>query len=703
MRATGTMTRAMGRRAGLGMVLGGVLSALLVGAAAQAQTSTQSRAPSRLFQPLDLFGLEQAADPQISPDGTHIAYVRESEDILTDRARTSIWIVDAATGAQRPLDGLPGESSPVWSPDGRKLAFIAPGPEGRGELHVRWMETGATSVLTDLPERAGALTWTPDGSRIVFVMHVAAPAPSLGSAPPKPQGAKWADPIKVITDVHYRQDDVGYLKPGYSHLFVISADGGAPRQLTFGDYNDRGPIAITPDGASAIFVSQRSANWRLDPQNSALFKINLSSGATSALPHGAGPDSAPALSPDGKTLAFTHHDDHNRGYEDERIILMNLASGETRVLSGAVDRAFAQPHWSGDGKFVFAQYADHGVTKVARFSLDGQMTTVAAGLGGAEPDRPYSGGTYSLAKDGAVAFTMGDDTHLTDVGLARAGQEARRLTALNAELFAGRDLAHAEHLVVPSSYDKRPIDAWIMRPPGYDPSRKYPMILEIHGGPFASYGPNFGSELQLYAAAGYVVVYANPRGSTSYGDAFANLINDNYPSQDYDDLMSVVDAAIAKGGVDADNLFVCGGSGGGLLTAWIVGKTHRFKAAAAEKPVIDWTSEVLTVDMYSFMARYWFGKMPWEDPQAYWRRSPISLAGQITTPTMVMVGEEDHRTPPSEAEQLFGALQLRGIPTAMIRVPGAAHESLEERPSQEAEEASAILAWFGRYRTDGGK
>ena len=381
---------------------------------------------------------------------------------------------------------------------------------------------------------------------------------------------------------------------------------------------------------------------------------------------------------------------------------MNLASGASRSLTDNFDRSVSHPHWSGDGKFIFVDYADHGVTKVGRVSLDGQVTELASGMGGAELDRPYNGGTYSVSNSGEVAFTMGDGAHPPDVGVVHAGVAPRRLTALNADLFAGIALAKVEPFTVASSVDKRPIDAWIMRPPGYDPARKYPMILEIHGGPFAAYGPSFASELQLYAAAGYVVVYANPRGSTSYGDEFANLINDNYPSHDYDDLMSVVDAAIAKGGVDPDNLFVCGGSGGGLLTAWAVGKTDRFKAAAAEKPVIDWTSEVLTVDMYTFMARYWFGKMPWEDPQAYWSRSPLSLVGNVKTPTMVMVGEDDHRTPPSEAEQFFGALQLRGVPTAMVRVPGASHEGLADRPSQEAAEASAILAWFGRYRTDQG-
>ncbi|HWA61010.1 MAG TPA: prolyl oligopeptidase family serine peptidase, partial [Caulobacteraceae bacterium] len=306
-----------------------------------------------------------------------------------------------------------------------------------------------------------------------------------------------------------------------------------------------------------------------------------------------------------------------------------------------------------------------------------------------------SGGSFSVG-GGTVAFTLGAPDHPADIAVARKGQ-VQRLTDLNRDLFAGRVLAAVEPLPTVSSFDHQPIDAWIVRPPGFDPAKKYPLILEIHGGPFASYGPSFSSDDQLYAAAGYVVVYANPRGSTSYGDAFANTIDRNYPSHDYDDLMSVVDAAIARGFVDEHRLYVTGGSGGGVLTAWIVGKTGRFAAAAAQKPVIDWASEVLTVDGYSFMARYWFGKMPWEDPMAYWSRSPISLVGNVTTPTLVVVGSEDFRTPPSEAEQYYQALQLRGVPTALIKVPGASHEGLADRPSQSAAKTAAILAWFGRY------
>jgi dipeptidyl aminopeptidase/acylaminoacyl peptidase len=691
----------MGRLALKKLMLSAAVAALLLNGAGPAFAQPEGR--GRVFQPEDLFALESASDPQISPNGAEIAYVRRSEDIMIDKARTSIWLVDVATGAQRPLDGALGESGPRWSPDGRRLAYTAPGPDGHGQLHVRWLDSGQSAMITVLPEHVGGLAWSPDGREIVFAMRVPAPPPTLGSPPKKPEGAKWADPIKVITAVHYRQDEAGYLKPGYTHLFVVSADGGAPRQLTFGDYDDHGPVSFTPDGRSVIFVSEREKNWELDPQNSQLFRLDLEGGGMTALPHRPGPDQAPAVSPDGREVAYVRHDDHNRGYEDERLYVMDLATGTTRSLTDAFDRSVGNPHWAADGRSLFVDFADHGVTKVGRVSLDGKVTVLASGLGGGELDRPYAGGSFSVSDNGVVAFTMGDGLHPPNVGVVRPGAEPRRLTALNADLFSGMTLATVEPFPVVSSVDQRPIDAWIMRPPGYDPSRKYPMILEIHGGPFAAYGPNFASELQLFAAAGYIVVYANPRGSTSYGDQFANLINDNYPSHDYDDLMSVVDAAIANGGADPDNLFVCGGSGGGLLTAWVVGKTHRFKAAVAEKPVIDWTSEVLTVDLYTFMARYWFGKMPWEDPMGYWNRSPLSLVGNVETPTMVMVGDEDHRTPPSEAEQFFGALQLRGIPTAMVRVPGASHEGLADRPSQEAEEASAILAWFGRYRTVGAK
>ena len=588
-------------------------------------------------------------------------------------------------------------TSPRWSPDGGRIAYVAAEDGGKPQLHVRWLASGVSASIAELPEPPSEIAWSPDGLSLAFTMFVPGDGATLGAPLKKPDGAKWAEPLKIITTINYRADGRGYLRAGYDHLFVVSADGGSPRQLTFGAYDDKGAPSFTADGRFILFSSNHGKDWERDPMNSDVFQADVSDGALTQLTHREGPDEEPAASPDGRLIAYVGFDDHLLGYQDARLYVMDRDGSNPKVVSGALDRTVSDPRWAADGRQIYVDYADRGVTKVARFDLGGRMTSVAEGLAGSEMDRPYSGGGYSLSRTGVVAFPLGTSEHPADVAVASAGGATRRLTELNGGLFEGKTLAAVAPMPVVSSAGGLAIDAWMMTPPGYDPSRRYPTILEIHGGPFASYGPLWSTEDQLYAAAGYVVLYANPRGSTSYGEAFANQIHHNYPSHDYDDLMSVVDTAIAKGVADPNRLFVTGGSGGGLLTAWIVGKTTRFKAAAAQKPVIDWASEVLTVDVYTFMAKYWFGEMPWQDPQAYWARSPLSLVGNVSTPTLVMVGEEDHRTPDSEAEQLYAALQLRSIPTVLVRVPGASHEGLAERPSQLAAENAAILAWFARF------
>jgi dipeptidyl aminopeptidase/acylaminoacyl peptidase len=367
-------------------------------------------------------------------------------------------------------------------------------------------------------------------------------------------------------------------------------------------------------------------------------------------------------------------------------------------LTAALDRSIEDAAWAPDGRSLYFSYEDRGEMKLARVGLDGKLTAIAGNLGSGSLDRPYVGGSFSVADDGSVAHTTGSAVRPNDVALTDRKRGTRQLTRLNDGLFAGRKLGETRALSVTSSFDGRPIGAWLTTPPDFDPTRKYPMILEIHGGPFAAYGPVFSTDYQLYAAAGYVVLAVNPRGSTSYGAEFANLIHHRYPSEDYDDLMSAVDAAIREGYVDPDNLFVTGGSGGGVLTAWIVGRNQRFAAAVSQKPVINWASTVLTTDVSDFMTKYWFPKLPWEDPQGYWARSPLSLVGSVKTPTMVLTGERDFRTPFSDSEQYYQALQLAGVPTALVKVPGASHGGLTARPSQSAAKASTILAWFERYR-----
>ncbi len=679
----------------IALLLAALLAAPVLVAPATAAPAT---GPSRVLIGADLFNLEVASDPQISPDGRTIVYVRRANDIMTDRTRASIWSIDVATGEQTPLvDGPGNHGGPRWSPDGSKLAYVSSADDKAGaQLYVRWMRTGATARITGLPATPNAIAWSPDGKRIAYAMFVPDEGAKLGKAPDKPEGANWAEPLQVIDAVVYRTDDGGYNKPGYEQIFWVPADGGAPTQLTFGARNAGGRLSWSPDGRSVLFSANLTKDWEREPIATDVHAVSIDDLAVKTLTSRFGPNEQPMVSPDGKSIAYIGFEDRRLGYQDQRLSVMGRDGSGSRVLTANLDRSVADPLWSADGRSVYVDYDEHGSVRVARVGLDGSVRTVAEHLTPPAFDRPYSGGEFSVARDGTVAFTSGTTQRPSDVWIARDGHP-RQLTHLNQNL-AAKTLGNVQSLAV-AAFDKLPIDAWIVTPPDFDASRKYPLILEIHGGPFAAYGPVFSTDDQLYAAAGYVVLYINPRGSTGYGETFANQIDKAYPGHDYDDLMSAVDAAIAKGFVDPGNLFVTGGSGGGALTAWIVGKTDRFRAAATQKPVIDWSSFALTSDVTPYYHRYWFEKFPWEDPAGYWARSPLSLVGNVKTPTLVVVGSSDFRTPVSEAEQYYTALQLRGIPTALVKVPGANHHGLAERPSQSAAKAAAILAWFNRYRT----
>lgn len=673
-----------------GALLWGVV---VVSSAVAAQDSTSSKR----FGLRDIFELEWAADPQISPDGRQVVYARSGYDIMADRDRSHLWIVSADGSGQRPLTGAgdADDGSPRWSPDGTRLAYISHGG-GSSAIRVRWMDGGQDAAVTHVEYSPTGLAWSPNGKWIAFAMLVPEVHRPFVELPAKPEGADWGPPVQYIDQLQYRRDGAGYLRPGHVHLFVVPADGGSARQITDGPFNDGAPV-WTPDGSTLVFSANRHPDSEYEPLNSEVYAVSVADGTVRALTNRNGPDNSPAVSPDGRLIAYTGFDDRKQGYQVTHLYVMNSDGSGSRAVASGLDRDIEAPVWSADGRGIYVRYDDEGDTRIALVALDGKVTPVASHVGGLDLGRPYAGGSFSVSRGGRIAFTETDPDHPADVAVTGARGAVARLTRLNDGLLGSKTLGKVQELRYKSSFDGREIEGWVITPPDFDPSRKYPLVLEIHGGPFADYGDRWSAELQLYAAAGYVVLYTNPRGSTSYGETFGNLINHDYPDHDYDDLMSGVDAVIAKGYVDPGNLFVTGGSGGGVLSAWIVGHTHRFRAAVVQKPVINWYSWVLTTDMSEFGLTYWFTGAPWDQTEHYMKYSPISYVGNVTTPTMLITGEVDYRTPSEEAEQFYGALKLRRVPAALVRIPNASHE-IAAIPSHMMAKVAYVLGWFAKWK-----
>lgn len=645
---------------------------------------------------IDIFELEYVSDPQISPDGSKIVYVRNFKDIMTDRNLSNLWMVNFDGSQNRPLTtGNHNDISPRWSHDGKKLVFRSNRADNKMKLYMMWVDTKEIAALTNTPKSPGSVSWSYDNRYLAFTMFVPAKDESIIKLPSKPEGAKWNKPPIYIDEMNYRGDGQGYYKSGNDQIFVLSTDGGTPRQLTFSDHDHGSPI-WSKDGRYLYFSANLHDNHEFEPGDSEIYRLTLSDGTVTALTSRAGPDFSPALSPDGKSIAYLGFDDRYQGYQVTNLYVMNIDGSNSRLLSQNFDRDIDNINWAADNKGIYFQFDDKGDTKIGLISTSGKVDTLTENLGGLSLGRPYNAAAYSVSNNDKFAYTLGGTQHPADLGTYHKNKN-QRLTRLSDDLFSFRNLGKVEELWWKSSHDQRDIQGWLVTPPDFDPNKKYPLILEIHGGPFASYGSVFSSEVQAYAAAGYVVLYTNPRGSTSYGEEFGNLIHHDYPNHDYDDLMSGVDAAIAKGFVDENNLFVTGGSGGGVLTAWIVGKTDRFKAAVVAKPVINWYSFVLYADNPAFFYQYWFPNKPWEDPSNYLKRSPLTYVGNVTTPTMLLTGEEDYRTPIAESEQFYAALKLQEVETAMVRIPGASH-GIANKPSNLIAKIASVLAWFDKYK-----
>jgi acylaminoacyl-peptidase len=604
--------------------------------------------------------------------------------------------VNADGSGHRPITNPETNASqPRWSPSGDRVAYVASTDDG-AEIYVRWMDTGQTARLTQLAQSPSGLSWAPDGERMAFTKFVPADTKPFAEMPSPPKGADWAERPDVITQTYYRSDGGGYEEKGHTQIFTLPASGGTPRQITNGPYDHGGTPTWSPDGETLLLSANRHNDRRLDPLNTEVHAVDVASGTVTALTNRQGPDGDVALSPDGSTIAYTGFDDREQGYQVRKLYVMNRDGTNARLLTEGFGHDVQDPTFSANGRRIVFQYVDEGSAKIGSITLGGEQQVIADHVGGTSIGRPYTSGSFSLAANGRVAYTHATTQRPADVAVAQAGREPQVLTSLNDDLFDQTTIGSVEEFTYESSHDGKTIEGWIVKPPGFDSSSDYPLVLEIHGGPFASYGPYFSAEVQLYAAAGYVVLYTNPRGSTSYGQAFGNAIHHDYPGHDFDDLMSGIDAVLERGYVDEDRLYVTGGSGGGVLTSWIVGHTDRFRAAVAAKPVVNWYSWVLTADMYPYGVKYWFPGLPWNHRDHYMERSPIAYADSVSTPTMFMTGTEDYRTPMSEAEQFYQALKLRQVETALVRVPGASH-GIAARPSHLAAKAAHVLEWFQRH------
>lgn len=648
------------------------------------------------LQLIDIFDYEYISDPQISPDGKKIVYVRNFKDIMTDKNLSNLWIVNSDGSQNRPLTtGNHNDMSPKWSPDGKKLVFKSDMQDDKMKLFITWLDSKEYFPITNSVKTPGEATWSNNGDYLAFTMFVPKKTESFIKLPAKPEGAKWNDGPIFIDKMNYRGDGRGYLKEGNNQIFIISTDGGSPKQITSSD-NDHGTPVWSAEDDKLFFSANLHENSDLDPMNSEVYELDLKTGTVNAITSRQGPDNHPVVSPNDNTIAYLGFDDEYLGYQISDLYIREANATESKLISGDFDRDIENIQWDGKGKGLYFQYNDHGDTKIGYIDLNGKVEVVAEGIGGLSLGRPYNAGAFSVSGKGDIAYTYGSPMNLADLAVLD-GKKMKRITNVNKDLFSYRKLGNVEEITWKSSFDDREIQGWLVTPPDFDPSKKYPFILEIHGGPFASYGSVFSAEIQAFAAAGYVVLYSNPRGSSGYGKEFGNLIHHDYPNHDYEDLMSGVDAAIEKGFIDENNLFVTGGSGGGVLTAWIVGKTDRFRAAVVAKPVINWYSFVLYADNPGFFSKYWFDKKPWEDPEPYLKRSPISYVGNVTTPTMLLTGEEDYRTPIAESEQFYAALKLEGVESAMVRIPGASH-GIASKPSNLIAKISSILAWFDKYK-----
>ena len=642
------------------------------------------------------FQMESISNPAIAPDGSAVVFSRGFVDLGDDQNQSNLWIVNADGIRLRQLtDGAWRDSSPAWSPDGRRIAFLS-NRSGSTQIHVMWVDTRETLQLTRFERSPGGITWSPDGTSIAFTVSLPDTTPVLPvKLPPAPRGAKLAPGAVIVDRLSWARDGVGPTTKGYTHVFVVDAIvGGTPRQVTSGDFDHGGP-AWSADGKTIYVSAIRQPDAEYLMGNSEIHAFDVATGEVRTLTDRNGPDGNPVVSPDGTWIAYTGYDQQNFTSHLGSLYLMDATGGGKRLWAGDLPNSPSEVTWAADGSGVYYSMQQRG-----------QQNTYFIGVAPQSEPRPVTRGAHvlssvSIARNGRAAAVRSDVREpgsLVTFTMA-APADVKELVDVNADVLDGLTLADAEEVWF-TAPDGVKSQGWLMKPANFDPSKKYPLVLWIHGGPWSMYSVGWNWSFQNFAAHGYAVLWTNPRGSTGYGQDFVNGIQFSYPGKDLDDLMAGVDAALATGWVDQDNLFVCGGSGGGVLTAWIVGHTDRFRAAVSMRPVINWHSFVGTTDGASWYRQ--FEKYPWEDPMSYAVRSPLHYVGNVTTPTMVMTGEADLRTPIRQSEEYYRALKmLRKADTLLVRMPEEFHGW--RRPSHRLLQQLYLRAWFEKYRTAASK
>jgi len=682
-------------------------------------------AQKRSITEKDLFNFVWVGDPQISPDGSRVAFVRVTVNEKKDGYNTAIWTVSPTTGESRQLTTGPRDSSPRWSPDGRFLVFVRvtekDGRPDQPQLFMLALAGGDSFQFTTLPRGAGNPQWSPDGKTIAFVNganpeEIAKMAPRPGASPsPTPSPAEHESDVRVITRAVYRANGAGYLDTKHpQHIWIIAAPGNGadkvtPRQLTSGRFDD-GNVTWAKDSSQIYFTSDHTDEPYYELAKTDIYSVSVAGGQptkVTSLDMGTG---AFSVSPNGKQLAFyASVNKPVQSYTEPDLWVMDIApNAQPRNLTRDFDYDVGSgvggdnvaprggggfpPVWAADGLSIIAVYAKEGKANLGAFDVTtGKETDVTSGN--------HAVVSFRATPDAArFALIISTPTRIGDLfWLERPGAGPKQLTHLNDDLFSKLNLTEPEEIWY-RSFDGKRIHAWVQKPPDFDPNKKYPLILNIHGGPHTAYGFIFDHEFQWMAAKGYVVLYPNPRGSTSYGQEFGNIIQYHYPGDDYKDLMAGVDELLRRGYIDEKKLGVTGGSGGGLLTNWTIGHTTRFAAAVSQRDIANWADWWYSADFTLFQPN-WFKAPPFEDPEDYKARSPITYIKNVTTPLMLILGEADYRTPTGAGgEEMFRALKYRKIPTVMVRFPNETHElSRSGQPWHRIERLQNIVGWFDKW------